>query len=352
MVPGGREQVVTKVLVVHDSVVAQRLLTRELSKAPDLEVAGTAVDPHIARERIAELAPDVVIVDLEMARMDGLSFVEALMTENPMPVVVVGSLSAEGADKALRALTLGAIEAVARPWSQFSAPAETGRLTSAVRIAAAARAHPPWRPVPPVQGAPALPTEDAVLCLGASTGGTRALEAIVAALPSSGPPSLIVQPLPGDLVAAFAIRLDSLCSMQVREARDGEPLLPGTALLAPRGRRTVVTRDGGRLAVRVTEAPSGDSRPGVDELFESVARHVGSAAMGVLLTGAGKDGALGLGALRSAGARTIAQDEATSVVWETPKAAIELGAVEHVLPLDQIAEAVIQWVAATPVAVK
>jgi two-component system chemotaxis response regulator CheB len=342
---------VTKVLVVHDSMVVQRMLARELSKAPNLEIVGTAVDSHVAHERVAELAPDVLLLDVEMARMDGLGFLEELMLRRPTPVVLVSALSAEGGPRVLRALALGAIDVVGRPSSQFTPPNLAGRLTSAVRIAATARLQPPIDPVvppPPRALAPRRPEGGQVLCVGASTGGTRALRALLPRLPPDGPATVVAQHLPLELTTTLATHLDALGSLHVREARDGDRLEPGVALIAPGERLATVVRDGGGLVVRVTEAPMPHHRARVDALFESVASAVGSTAMGVLLGGEGRDGAAGLAALRAAGARTIAEDEATSVVREAPRAAIELGAAELTLPLGRIAEAVDRWLAATP----
>lgn len=340
----------TKVLVVHDSMVVQRLLAHELAKAPDLEIVGTAVDSLVAHERVAELAPDVLLLDVEMARMDGLSFLEELMLRRPTRVVLVSALSAEGGPRVLRALALGAIDVVGRPSSQFTPPNLAGRLTSAVRIAATARLQPPIDPVvpPPRALAPRRPAAEKVLCVGASTGGTRALLALLPALPPDGPATVVAQHLPGELTTALATHLDAIGSLHVREARDGDRLEPGVALIAPGERQATVVRDGGGLVVRVSEAPLPHHRARVDALFESIASAVGSNAMGVLLGGEGRDGAAGLAALRAVGARTIAEDEATSVVGDAPRAAIELGAAELTLPLGRIAGVVDGWLAATP----
>jgi two-component system chemotaxis response regulator CheB len=337
---------VTSVLVVHDSVVAQRLLVQELSKAADLQVVGTAANRRTAHDRIAALAPDVVILDVEMARMDGLGFLQELMEQRPTRAVVVSSLDGEGAERALRALALGAIEVAKRPSSQFSGPDELRGLTRAVRAAAAARlpASLPSRRVP---SAPiALRTKELVLCLGASTGDVRALEEILMAIPADAPATVIVQQLPVDLTKAFAARLDSSCLMHVREAQDGDPVVPGTALLAPFGRHMLLAREDARIVVHLVEAPSSGDRTAIDALFDSVARHVGRAALGVVLTGAGEAGAVGLRALRAAGARTIAQDEVTGVAEGVPKVAIDRGAAELTLPLERIADAVLEWAAA------
>ncbi len=335
-----------KVLIVDDSIVVQRVLTRELSKCPDIQVVGTAVDPYVARERIAELSPDVITLDIEMPRMDGLTFLEKMMRHHPMRVVVVSSLTPAGSETALRALSLGAIEVVGKPSTQFSIPDVAGRLAEAIR--AAARAKLLARSPSENHAVPAAPqvlrTTGRVLCIGASTGGTRALEDILPALPPDAVATVVVQHMPADFTGPFAKRLNDLCSMTVREARDGDPLVDGTVLIAPGGRHTTVVRNGGHYAIKITDAPPVQHhRPSVDVLFRSVAHCAGPNAMGVILTGMGADGAEGLGAMRLASARTIAQDEATSVVFGMPRVAIERGAAEVVLPLNQIASAAKQW---------
>jgi len=337
---------VIRVLIVDDSVVVQRLLTRELSKAPDIQVVGTAGDPFVARERIAELSPDVITLDIEMPRMDGLTFLGKLMRHHPLPVVVVSSLSQEGSETALNALSLGAVDVVGKPSSQFSIPDVAGRLVDAIRAAAVARVRTTTFVPTVTKLSPALPLPSThrVLAIGASTGGTRALEEILSRLPADGPATAIVQHMPADFTGPFAKRLNGLCGMEVREARDGDALVNGVVLLAPGGDHLTVVRNGAHYAVRVQPGePVRYHRPSVDVLFQSVAKSAGANGMGVILTGMGDDGARGLLAMRSAGARTIAQDEATSVVFGMPKVACELGAAESVMGLERIADAAMRW---------
>jgi two-component system chemotaxis response regulator CheB len=334
---------VIRLLVVDDSAVVRKVLSQELGRYPDIDVVGTAVDPYAARERIMELEPDVLTLDVEMPRMDGLSFLAKLMRHHPLPVVVVSSLTQRDSANALRALELGAVEVVPKPGSQFSVP-DVGRdLVRAVRAAAKARVHaqaPTPAQVRPV-GQMGLATTHKVLAIGASTGGTRAVEQMLAALPPDTPGTVITQHMPAGFTETFAERLDRVCAMEVREARDGDQIVPGLALVAPGGRHLLVQRSGARYAARIKDGPPvHHQRPSVDVLFGSVARAAGRNAVGVILTGMGADGARGLLEMREAGARTLAQDEASCVVFGMPKAAIEMDAAERVVPLDAMAGAV------------
>jgi two-component system chemotaxis response regulator CheB len=339
-----------RVLVVDDSALVQRVLTDELSKEPDIDVVGCAVDPYVARDKVVQLAPDVITLDIEMPRMDGLTFLEKLMVHRPTPVVVVSSLAPERGDVAMRALALGAVEVVGKPGSQLSVPDVPGRLANAIRAAAVARILPrdpsTARPVAP---STPLITTDKVVCIGASTGGTRALETLLAALPADAPPVVIVQHMPSGFTKPFADRLASVCAMKVREARDGDALSAGVALVAPAGVHSTIARSGGHYVVRVRDgAPVNFQRPAVDVLFQGAAKAAGPNAVGVLLTGMGSDGAHGLLAMREAGAFTIAEDQSTCVVFGMPRAAIELGAAESVLPLSRIANKILSRFASAP----
>jgi two-component system, chemotaxis family, protein-glutamate methylesterase/glutaminase len=336
-----------RVLVVDDSAVVRKLLTDELSKYEDIEVVGSAIDPYVARDKIVRLKPDVITLDVEMPRMDGLSFLAKLMRHYPTPVVVVSSLTPENSTAALRALELGAVEVISKPGSQYSLPDIPRQLVRAIRAAASARLQ------PPVQGSAQIAEPDSsqliqfqtthkVIALGASTGGTQALEAVLARLPAATPGTVIVQHMPESFTAAFAARLNEICAMEVREAKDGDPVVPGVALLAPGNQHLLLVRSGARYHVAVKEGPQVyHQRPSVDVLFHSVAQQAGKNAVGVLLTGMGCDGAKGLLSMRESGAMTIAQDENSCVVFGMPKEAIKLGAALQVLPLSQIGQAIL-----------
>jgi two-component system chemotaxis response regulator CheB len=339
---------VIRVLIVDDSALVRRILSDELSRHADVEVVGTAVDPYAAREKIARLRPDVVTLDVEMPRMDGLSFLAKLMRHHPLPVVVVSSLTPRDSGPAVRALALGAVEVIAKPGSALATHGIGDALARAVRTAARARvARLPAAPPPAAAAAPAaFDTSRRVLAVGASTGGTQAIEQVLTRLPAHAPGTVIVQHMPEHFTAAFARRLDALCAMEVREARDGDAVVPGVALVAPGGRHLLVQRSGARYVARVKDGPPvHHQRPAVDVLFESVARHAGRDAVGVLLTGMGADGARGLLAMRQAGAHTLAQDEATCVVFGMPREAIRLGAAAEVVGLPQVASAVLRALA-------
>lgn len=333
-----------RVLIVDDSALARQMLSQILTAEPTICVVGTASDPFIAREMIKALNPDVVTLDVEMPRMDGLAFLEKIMTLHPMPVVMVSSLTQKGADIALRALELGAVDYVAKPTigltDGFAALSE--EIVAKVRTAATARVralpHDQNTSARPQLGLPAVSSE-ALIAIGASTGGVEALHRLLADFPASSPAILITQHMPPAFTASFAARLDQRCAVAVCEARDGEPILAGHVYIAPGGRHLEVARRGARYACRVhDQAPVSGHRPSVDVLFTSVARGAARHAVGIILTGMGKDGAAGLLEMRQAGASTIGQDEASCVVYGMPKAARDCGATEIELPIGKIAE--------------
>ncbi len=325
-----------RVLVVDDSAVVRKILARELDAYPDIEVIATAVDPYAAREKIARDPPDVITLDIEMPRMDGLSFLEALMKHHPLPVVVVSSVTPEGGQQALRALALGAVEVISKPGSAFTVPDVAQRVVASIRTAATSRPRPPREAPPRLKRE--LTTTQKVIAIGASTGGTQAIEAVIAAFPPDAPGTVVCQHMPPVFTRSFAERLDTASAVEVREARDGDGVVPGRVLLAPGDRHMVLQRQGARYSVRIKGGPPvRHQRPSVDVLFDSVARSAGSNAVGAILTGMGVDGAAGLRSMREAGARTAAQDEASSVVFGMPKEAIRLGAAERVVPLDRMA---------------
>jgi two-component system chemotaxis response regulator CheB len=341
---------VIRVLIVDDSAFVRRVLSDALSRHADIAVVGTATDPYMARELIVRLRPDVVTLDVEMPRMDGLSFLAKLMRHFPLPVVVVSSRAARDRATAVRALALGAVEVIAKPGSSLATQRLGEELARAVRTAAAAcvgrREGPPAAaaaPPPVLHGA----THD-ILAIGASTGGTQAIECVLRGLPADAPGTVIVQHMPAYFTGAFAQRLDGVCPMTVREACDGDAVVPGVALVAPGGRHLVLQRAGARYQVRVKDGPPvHHQRPAVDVLFQSVARQAGHRAVGVLLTGMGADGAKGLLAMKSAGAHTIAQDERSCVVFGMPREAIRLEAHCEVVALPDVARQVLRALART-----
>jgi two-component system chemotaxis response regulator CheB len=344
---------VIRVLIVDDSALVRKILTEELAKQPDIEVVGTAIDPYVAREKIVRLRPDVITLDVEMPRMDGLSFLTKLMRHFPMPVVVVSSLTPKNSETAVRALALGAVDVIAKPGSAFSTAGIGEQLARALRTAANSRvdrhvALPPRptgaaeAPAPVPLGAH-LETTHKVLAIGASTGGTQAIESVLRALPANAPGTVIVQHMPEHFTLAFAKRLNGLCAMEVREACDGDYVVPGLVLIAPGNKHMVLQLSGARYVARVKDGPAvHHQRPAVDVLFQSVARHAGRNAIGVLLTGMGADGAKGLLAMRDAGAHTLAQDEKSCIVFGMPKEAIKIGAAVEIVSLPDVPNAILR----------
>jgi two-component system, chemotaxis family, protein-glutamate methylesterase/glutaminase len=340
-----------RVLIVDDSALVRRALADSLTRSQEIEVVGTATDPYVARDKILQLNPDVLTLDIEMPRMDGLTFLKLIMQRRPMPVIVLSSLTGPGSAKALEALQAGAVEVLAKPNGAYSAFDDEQRLVEVVKAAARARlprrsadapitmAPPPAAPArPAVRPVVANPYPRKVILMGASTGGTEALRAILTRLPGHLPGICIVQHIPAQFSLAFAQRLNELCAMEVREAKNGDLVTPGLALVAPGGFHMMLSWRGNGYEVRLNEGPRIHyQRPAVDVLFGSAVK-AGAAphALAVLLTGMGADGATSMLELRQAGARTIAQDEASCVVFGMPREAIRLGAAETVLPLDQI----------------
>jgi two-component system, chemotaxis family, protein-glutamate methylesterase/glutaminase len=337
-----------KVLIIDDSALVRALLTKILGADPALQVVGTAPDAFIAREKIKILNPDVLTLDVEMPRMDGLQFLRNLMRLRPMPVVMCSSLTERGADITLAALELGAIDFVTKPKVDVAHALEAyaDELIGKVKVAAVARVRPlVQRPPANQAGAPQKPrpelqfrTTDQIVAIGASTGGTEAIREVLARLPPDAPGMVITQHIPRAFSAPFAARLNACSQLSVQEAQDGALILPGQAYIAPGDLHLTVERDGARYRCRLRdEAPVNRHRPSVDVLFRSVAEQVGQNAVGVILTGMGADGARGLKEMRDKGALTIAQDEKSSVVWGMPGAAVTLDAVDRILPIEQIA---------------
>ncbi|HUI58342.1 MAG TPA: chemotaxis response regulator protein-glutamate methylesterase [Bryobacteraceae bacterium] len=337
-----------RVLIVDDSAIVRKILTDALSGEPDLEVVGSAPDPYVARDKILSLRPDVLTLDIEMPRMDGLTFLKKLMHFHPMPAVVISSLAQPSCRAAVQALELGAVEVLAKPGGPYSVGELRNTLAAKIRAAAAARLRrrgpqpvPGTAPLPPPASPRFALPPDTVIAIGASTGGTEAIASVLTRLPESSPAIVITQHIPPQFSRAFANRLNEICAMQVKEAQDGDRLQPGVALVAPGDFHMLLRKSGGHYFVNVKTGPRVCyQRPSVDVLFISVAEVAGRHSIGVLLTGMGADGAQGLLRMRQAGARTMAQDEATCVVYGMPREAAELGAAEQIVPLPNIPDAI------------
>jgi two-component system chemotaxis response regulator CheB len=344
-----------RVLIVDDSAVVRQTLSDVLASDPEIEVMGTAPDPYVAAERIREQAPDVITLDIEMPRMDGLTFLQKIMSQHPIPVVICSSLAEEGAQSTLQALEYGAVDIIAKPRLNSKQFLEDSRtvLCQAVKAAAGARLQllSPSRRVEPKFTADEIlspaahamaETTEKVVAVGASTGGTEALRVLLETLPSDTPGIVIVQHMPELFTRAFANRLDTLCNITVKEAENSDTVLRGRALIAPGNHHLLLKRSGARYYVEIKEGPLVcRHRPSVDVLFRSAARYAGGNAVGVILTGMGDDGAAGMLEMKQAGAVTIAQDESTCVVFGMPREAIKRNAVDKVLPLESIAGAIL-----------
>ncbi|MEF3191310.1 MAG: chemotaxis response regulator protein-glutamate methylesterase [Campylobacterales bacterium] len=330
-----------RVLIVDDSATARAVLKEILQSDPDIEVVGVAPDAYIARDKIVELRPDVICLDVEMPRMDGITFLRKLMHYMPTPVIMVSSLTQKGAQTTLDALSAGAVDFVAKPHSNIYDGKDqiAAELIEKIKVAARVRVKARERQIvsEPINYTPLSETTQKVVAIGASTGGTVALEELLVKLPPNAPGIVVVQHMPPTFTGPFAQRLNSLCKVEVKEARNGDFVGMGQVLIAPGDYHMVLRRSGARYYVEIGggEKVSGH-RPSVDVLFNSVAKIAGANAIGVILTGMGSDGAKGLLAMRKTGARTIGQDEASCVVYGMPKVAYEIGAVEFQLPLDLI----------------
>ncbi len=342
-----------RVLIVDDSAVVRQILTRDLKKHPGIDVVGAAPDPFIARDRIVELKPDVITLDVEMPRMDGITFLRALMKHHPIPVIVCSSLTPRGSQTALDAMDAGAVDVVCKPDGMYSIEQMVGTLVEKIRIAS--RTKPRVRDsANNARPRPTLAmseTTHKIIALGASTGGVQALTEVLTQFPRNAPGTVVVQHMPPKFTASFAERLTKECQVEVREARSGDRVIPGRVLLAPGGFHMVLRRSGAEYLVDIVQGPEVHHQmPAVDVLFDSVAQFAGANAVGAVLTGMGADGAAGLAAMRKAGARTVAQDEATSVVFGMPMEAIKLGAAEKVVPLGEVARTLLGWCGAKAMA--
>ncbi len=339
-----------KVLIVDDSAIVRKIFSEELAKYPDIEIVGAAPDPFVARDKIINLKPDVITLDVEMPRMDGLTFLRKLMKYYPLPTIIVSSLTPKGGKLTLEALDIGAVDVIAKPGGSYSVGDMSAQLADKIRAAARARLiQAPARTETDrtdMEAPRALAqTTNKIIAIGASTGGTEALKAVLTKLPHNSPGVVIVQHMPANFTTAFAERLNGLCQITVKEAKDNDAVIPGTALLAPGNYHMILRRSGARYYVEVKTGPMvHHQRPAVDILFKSTARYAGANAIGVILTGMGADGAQGLKEMKDAGAGTIAQDEKSCVVFGMPKEAIKLGAVDRVLPLENIAAEILRMV--------
>ncbi|HLP42175.1 MAG TPA: chemotaxis response regulator protein-glutamate methylesterase, partial [Fibrobacteria bacterium] len=321
----------TRVLVVDDSAMVRDVFTRELARDPAIEVLGTAPDPYVARDKIVQLKPDVVTLDIEMPRMDGITFLRKLMRHFPLPVVIVSSLTPKGGNLALEALDAGAVDVMCKPGAAYAVGDMAVELREKVKAAARVRVTRREEEAAAPTGAPPTRlslarTTHAVVAIGASTGGTQALQSVLTALPANSPGIVIVQHMPEHFTRSFANRLNGLCAMEVKEAEDNDTVTPGRVLIAPGNRHMLLQRSGAVYHVTVKDGPLvSRHRPSVDVLFKSTARFAGANAVGVILTGMGNDGAAGMKEMRDAGAETVAQDEASCVVFGMPKEAINAG---------------------------
>jgi two-component system chemotaxis response regulator CheB len=335
-----------KVLIVDDSAIVRKLLMEALSGEPDIEVVGTAPDPYIARDKILALSPDVLTLDIEMPRMDGLTFLKKLMQFRPMPVIVISSLAQASCQAGVEALRAGAVEVMAKPGGPYSVGELKVSLAAKIRAAAASRVARPRAPKPQEAPPPLAPNTGnfsplALIAIGASTGGTEAIEEVLMNLPADMPGIVITQHIPAGFSRAFAERLNKCCPMRVAEAADGDMVQAGLALIAPGNFHMILRRSGGVYRVTVKDGPMVCyQRPSVDVLFSSAAEAAGPNAVGVILTGMGSDGAQGLKKMKAAGASTIAQDEASCVVFGMPKEAIRAGGVDRVVPLHSVAHTI------------
>ncbi len=335
-----------KVLIVDDSAVVREIFSTELSKDPELEVVGTAIDPYIARDKILKLNPHVITLDVEMPRMDGITFLRKLMRYHPLPVIIVSSLTPKGGQLALEALNAGAVDVLCKPGAAYTVGDMSVELIDKIKSAAAIDMR-KWLPMVNSETTPSpklsiIKTTNKVVAIGASTGGTQALQKVLSALPTNAPGIVIVQHMPEHFTTSFAQRLNEVCAIEVKEAENNDSVIPGRALIAPGNKHMLLRRSGARYYVEVKTGPLvSRHRPSVEVLFNSVAQSAGQNAIGVIMTGMGADGADGMLKMKQSGAVTIAQDEASCVVFGMPKEAIKRGGVDYVVSLDKIPETIL-----------
>ncbi len=340
-----------RVLIIDDSAVVRKVFSEELSREPDIEVVGSAPDPYVARDKIVALKPDVVTLDIEMPRMDGITFLRKLMKYFPLPVIIVSSITAKGGALALEAIDIGAVEVISKPGPAYSVGDMSVQLAEKIRGAARVDVRRRLKEQSKTGQSAAVikpklslsQSTNKIVAIGASTGGTEALKTVLTQLPPAVPGILIVQHMPAHFTTSFAQHLNDICQIQVKEAQDGDSVVSGTALIAPGNFHMVMRKSGARYYVNIKSGPMVcHQRPAVDVLFSSVAIYGGANAIGVILTGMGRDGAQGMLKMKEAGAKTIAQDEASCVVFGMPKEAIGTGAVDRVVPLDRISQTLLE----------
>jgi two-component system chemotaxis response regulator CheB len=340
-----------KVLIVDDSAVVRKVFQEELSREADIEVVGTAPDPYVARDKIVKLQPDVVTLDIEMPRMDGITFLKKLMRYYPLPVIIVSSLTTKGGKLAMEALSIGALEVISKPSSAYSVGEMSVQLIDKIRAVAHVKVQNKGSETKS-QGATLkrastalAETTNKIIAIGASTGGTEALKVVLTQMPPNAPGIVVVQHMPAQFTTSFAERLNDLSAINVKEAKNGDSLVNGLALIAPGNYHMLLKRSGARHYVQVKSGPLvHHQRPAVDVLFHSVADTAGSNAAGAILTGMGADGAAGLLKMKEAGARTVAQDEKSCIVFGMPKEAIKAGAAEKVVPLKDISKTILNMI--------
>jgi len=337
-----------KVLIVDDSAIVRKVLTEQLKRDRRIEVVGAAPDPYIARDKILALKPDVLTLDIEMPRMDGVTFLRKLMRHHPLPVIIVSSLTPKGGAMAMEALEAGAVEVMCKPGAAYSVGDMAEDLIHKIKAASCAKIKKPVKSYstakPPSRHA-LTKTTNQIFAIGASTGGVEALTTVLTALPPDVPGTLIVQHMPPGFTASFAQRLDSLCAMEVKEAQEADHVVSGRVLIAPGGRHMLLRRSGAQYFVTLKDGPKVyHQKPSVEVMFQSVAKYAGANAVGAILTGMGADGAKGLRQMRESGAPTVAQDEKSCIVFGMPKEAIAQNAATHVKPLSEIADTMLTLV--------
>ncbi len=334
-----------KVLVVDDSAVVRKVFTEQLSRQKGITVIGTAPDPYVARDKIVKLKPDVITLDIEMPRMDGITFLRKLMKHFPLPVIIVSSLTTKGSKLALEAISIGALEVISKPSAAYSVGDMSVQLSEKIRAVHGVRLKPACnqktknKPMPAIESKALAATTNKIIAIGASTGGTEAIKKVLTQLPRNSPGIVVVQHMPAQFTTSFSERLDELCKMRVKEAENGDTVTNGRVLIAPGNYHMLLKRSGARYYVEVKTGPLVHyQRPAVDILFKTVAKYAGANALGIILSGMGKDGAAGMLSMKKAGAVNIAQDESSCVVFGMPKEAINIGAVDHVQDLNSIAD--------------